>query len=108
MTTTATLILRIGVFRNFFRPRAGGAAGEPGLDLVVAMLVLFKPIRLVLLCAALWAFATALVRPFAGLPVLVFVGRDANWAAPLALLCVRGLATQLAGLGAIIHANLFF
>lgn len=73
------------------------------------MLVLFKPIRLVLLCAALWAFATALVRPFAGLPVLVFVERDANWAAPLALLlCVRGLATQLAGLGAIVHANLFF
>ena len=129
MTTTATLILRIGVFGTFLGHGLVALQGNPawipylttvgfsaeiapalmraisGLDLVVAMLVLFKPIRLVLLCAVLWAFATALVRPFAGLPVLVFVERDANWAAPLALLCVRGLATQLAGLGAIIHAN---
>lgn len=66
--TSATLLLLIG-----------------SLDLIVALTVLVKPIRPVLLWAALWGFWTALVRPLVGQSVLDFIERSANWAAPLAL-----------------------
>lgn len=55
------------------------------LDLIVALFVLTKPIKLVLLWATFWGFATALVRPIVGEPIWDFVERWANWAAPLAL-----------------------
>ena len=66
---TATMLLTlIGVF-----------------DVLVALIVLVKPIRPVLLWAAFWGFWTALVRPLVGVGWLDFVERAANWAAPLAL-----------------------
>ncbi|MEK9152176.1 MAG: hypothetical protein AAB692_02325 [Patescibacteria group bacterium] len=54
-------------------------------DVVVALIVLAKPVRPVLLWAAAWGFWTALVRPLVGVGWLDFVERWANWAAPLAL-----------------------
>lgn len=60
------------------------------LDLVVALIVLFRPIRIVLLWAVFWGFWTALVRPLVGEPVWDFVERWANWGAPLALLLLYG------------------
>ncbi len=54
-------------------------------DLLVAFIMLVKPIRPVLLWAAFWGFWTALLRPLVGESVLDFVERSANWAAPLAL-----------------------
>ncbi len=66
--TATTLLLLIGIS-----------------DLVVAAIVLFRPIRPVLLWATFWGFWTALVRPLVGQSVLDFVERSANWAAPLAL-----------------------
>lgn len=65
------------------------------LDLSVALIVLMKPIRIVLLWAAIWGFWTALVRPFVGEPIWDFVERFANWGAPLALLLVIGLPKTL-------------
>ncbi len=59
-------------------------------DLTVALIVLIKPIRLVLLWAALWGFWTALLRPIVGEPIWDFVERASNWGAPLALLLLRG------------------
>ena len=59
-------------------------------DLIVALIVLIKPIRIVLLWAAVWGFWTALVRPLVGLEWWDFVERFANWGAPLALLFARG------------------
>ena len=56
-----------------------------GLDLLVALIILIKPYRYLILWAFIWAFATALIRPLSGESVLVFVERGANWAAPLAL-----------------------
>jgi hypothetical protein len=55
------------------------------MDIIVALLVLFKPMNKVLLWAAFWGLWTALVRPLMGLPVWDFIERSANWAAPLAL-----------------------
>lgn len=54
-------------------------------DVIVALIVLWKPVRPVLLWAAFWGFWTALVRPIMGLGWLDFIERFANWAAPLAL-----------------------
>jgi hypothetical protein len=55
------------------------------MDVLLAILVLFRPIRPVLLWMAFWGFWTALVRPLVGLPIWDFIERFANWAAPLAL-----------------------
>ncbi len=66
--TATTLIVLIGCF-----------------DLVVAAIVLIKPIKPVLLWAAFWGFWTALVRPLVGMGWLDFIERFTNWAAPLAL-----------------------
>jgi len=58
------------------------------LDLVVAAIILIKPNKYIIAWAAIWAFSTALVRPFAGEPTWAFVERAANWAAPLVLLLI--------------------
>jgi len=54
-------------------------------DVIVAAIILVKPVRPVLLWAAFWGFWTALIRPIVGVGWLDFIERFANWAAPLAL-----------------------
>ena len=54
-------------------------------DILVALIVLFRPIKIVLLWAVFWSFWTALVRPIVGQPIWDFIERFANWGAPLAL-----------------------
>lgn len=71
--TAATLLLLIGLS-----------------DVLVALIVLFRPIRVFLLWGAFWGLWTALVRPLVGLPVWDFIERFANWGAPLALLLQIG------------------
>ncbi len=71
--TSATLLTLVGLF-----------------DILVAIIVLTKPIRIFLLWAAFWGFWTALVRPLVGLPIWDFIERFANWSAPLALLFLLG------------------
>lgn len=55
------------------------------MDLLVALVVLVKPLKPVLIWAAFWGFWTALVRPLVGEPIWDFIERFANWGAPLAL-----------------------
>lgn len=56
------------------------------MDVVLAIIVLVRPVRPLLLWMAAWGLWTALIRwPFGGDPVWDFVERWANWAAPLAL-----------------------
>jgi hypothetical protein len=63
------------------------------IDTLAALLILWKPMRILLIGGALWAFATALARPLSntGDVWLDFVERFANFAVPLALLYMRGL-----------------
>ena len=68
VSTATTLVVLIGL-----------------LDVIVAAIVLLRPMPKVLLWAAFWGFWTALVRPLVGQPIWDFVERSANWAAPLAL-----------------------
>ena len=60
------------------------------VDLTVALVVLLRPVRIVLLWAVFWGFWTALLRPIVGEPIWDFVERSANWGAPLALLLLLG------------------
>lgn len=60
------------------------------LDLSVAIFVLVKPVRPILLWATFWGFWTALLRPIVGEPIWDFVERWPNWGAPLALLLIIG------------------
>ncbi|HJN58648.1 MAG TPA: hypothetical protein QF601_00775 [Dehalococcoidia bacterium] len=60
------------------------------MDIIVALIALFYPIRIVLAWAGVWGLWTALLRPIAGDPIWDFVERWANWAAPLALLALQG------------------
>ncbi|HWQ99476.1 MAG TPA: hypothetical protein VN397_01360 [Candidatus Methylomirabilis sp.] len=60
------------------------------MDLIVALFVLVKPVRAIVLWAALWGFWTALLRPLVGEPVWDFIERWTNWGAPLALLFLSG------------------
>lgn len=55
------------------------------MDILMALIVLVKPIRMALLWMAFWGFWTALLRPIVGEPVWDFIERWANWSAPLAL-----------------------
>ena len=55
------------------------------VDILIALAVLLKPMRPVLLWAAFWGFWTAVMRPLVGEPIWDFVERWANWGAPLAL-----------------------
>lgn len=73
MSTATTILLIVGL-----------------LDLLVALIVLLRPIRVVVLWAVLWGFWTALVRPIVGESIWDFVERWANWGAPLALLLLIG------------------
>jgi len=56
------------------------------LDILIAISVLIKPLRIILLWAIFWAFLTALMRPLAGGSIIDFIERAGNWVTPLALL----------------------
>lgn len=60
------------------------------MDILVALIVLVRPIRVALLWAVVWGFWTALLRPLVGMPIWDFIERWANWGAPLALLLMAG------------------
>lgn len=64
-------------------------------DLLVALFVLVRPVRIVLLWAAIWGLWTAMIRwPVGPDPVWDFLERWTNWGAPLALLLLRGWPRQ--------------
>lgn len=60
------------------------------MDIVVAIIILVRPVPIVLLWMVFWGLWTALLRPLAGEPIWDFVERSANWGAPLALLILIG------------------
>ncbi len=68
------------------------------IDLLVALMALFKPLRIVFLWAAVWAFLAATIRPLSGESILEFVERAALWAAPLAYLFLVGFPRTLSDL----------
>ncbi len=65
------------------------------VDVLVAILILVKPMRIALLYMIIWGFWTAILRPIVGESIWDFVERSANWAAPLALLLYYGWPKNL-------------
>jgi hypothetical protein len=55
------------------------------VDIILAIIVLVKPMKPLLLWMAFWGFFTAILRPIVGQSIWDFVERFANWGAPLAL-----------------------
>jgi hypothetical protein len=55
------------------------------LDVLVAIIILLKPYKSVVLWSVFLGFATALIRPLSGEDVWSFIERGVNWGAPLAL-----------------------
>ena len=68
------------------------------LDMIIAVLVLFLPIKIVLIWAVIWAFSTALIRPLSGYPIWSFIERFGNWTVPLALLLLQGFPKKYSDL----------
>lgn len=60
------------------------------IDVILAVLILIRPVRLALLWMIFWGFFTAILRPIVGESFLDFIERFANWGAPLALLLLVG------------------
>jgi len=109
-----SLILRIGIFGVFFGHGMIAIAGNNSwihflttagfskdqavfllpiigyLDVFISLMVLFLPIKIVLIWAFIWAFSTALIRPLSGLSIWTFIERSANWVLPLALIVLQG------------------
>lgn len=65
------------------------------LDIFVAWMALLYPVRIIIIWAFVWAFATALMRPITGYEIWDFVERGANWALPLALILHQGFPRTL-------------
>jgi hypothetical protein len=63
-------------------------------DVVIAISILLRPLRIVLLWCIFWAFLTALARPISGAPIWDFIGRASNWTVPLVLLTLYGWPTS--------------
>ena len=75
------------------------------LDILVAFFALIRPIRIILIWASLWTFATALSRPISGEPVWEFIERAANWTIPLVLLLLHGFPKRLKDLWTIKYSS---
>jgi hypothetical protein len=89
---------RVPLFAPFGIERAGALLILPVvgvLDVFLAGLTLLRPVRIAVLWMVAWSFFSACLGPLAGMPLLEFVERGANWAAPLALLLLLGLPRRL-------------
>lgn len=69
---------------QFMLPVIGAA------DVLIAIAILVRPIRALVMWTIFWAFLTALSRPLAGESVWEFVEHASNWILPLALLWMKG------------------
>lgn len=65
------------------------------IDLIVAVLALFKPFKYLFYYALIWTFLTALIRPLSGEHFMEFVERFSNIAVPLALIIMSKKKPQI-------------
>ena len=62
------------------------------LDIVMGLVILFRPVRALFFWLAIWGAVTAFLRPLSGEPFAEFVERAGNYGAPFALLVLTGIA----------------
>jgi hypothetical protein len=69
----------IGLHGTGFEPLIGG------FECILALAVLIKPVRSLLVGVVLWKLATESLNPIAGSPIWVFIEHGGSYTAPLAL-----------------------
>jgi hypothetical protein len=60
------------------------------IDIILGIILLFKPIRAIAAWLVVWGIMTALCRPLSGEPFAEFIERAGNFGAPLCLLLLAG------------------
>ena len=60
------------------------------LDIILGIILLFRPVRAIAVWLIIWGIVTALCRPISGEPFGEFIERAANFGAPLCLLLLAG------------------
>jgi hypothetical protein len=60
------------------------------LDILLGIILLFKPVRAIAAWLVLWGILTALCRPLSGEPFAEFIERAGNFGAPVCLLLLAG------------------
>src|SRR5580692_9690267 len=60
------------------------------VDIILGVILLFKPIRAIAVWLVCWGIMTALCRPLSGEPFAEFIERAGNFGAPLCMLLLAG------------------
>jgi hypothetical protein len=60
------------------------------VDILLGIIILFRPIRAIAVWLVIWGIVTALCRPLSGEPFAEFIERAGNYGAPLCLLLLAG------------------
>ena len=60
------------------------------VDILMGLVLLFKPVRAIAVWLIIWGIVTASCRPLSGEPFAEFIERAGNYGAPLALLILAG------------------
>src|SRR5258706_6036648 len=60
------------------------------VDILLGILLLFKPIRAIAAWLVIWGIITAFCRPLSGEPLAEFIERAGNYGAPFCLLILAG------------------
>jgi hypothetical protein len=76
------------------------------IDIILGLVLLFKPVRAIAVWLIVWGLVTALCRPLSGEPFAEFIERAGNFGAPLCLLLLAGgIKLNLKWLFSAIHPN---
>ncbi|MEO7120410.1 MAG: hypothetical protein ABIY62_04905, partial [Ginsengibacter sp.] len=105
-------IITKSIWANYFGMFGIGHAASYSLmpvvgiiDILFGLMLLFYPIKAVVIWLVLWGFVTALLRPMSGEPFPEFIERAGNFGAPLALLILSG-PDNLKNLFRPLHADI--
>jgi len=60
------------------------------IDILMGIIILFYPLRAIIMWLVIWGTITALLRPLSGEPFPEFIERAGNFGAPLALIILSG------------------
>ena len=61
------------------------------IDILMGIIILFYPLRAIIMWLVIWGVITALLRPLSGEPFAEFIERAGNFGAPLALIILSGM-----------------